>query len=838
MKTRKHSLLTLTLSLTSLLLAVDPVQANPLQAGESAYRQGNFAEAVERWQEAVEDYQKEGNLLQQAKALSNLALAYEQVGELDLANRMIGTSLEVLDNLAPNADRAAVLGQILNTRGHLEMLQGNTASANKTFQSAIAAYNRAGEENKKLRAQLNQVQVLKEQGRYYEAGQILAEVNQTLQSQPDSLLKAQALSEFGNLLQLVGNLDRGQELLEQSLAVSQTLNTPSAISTTLMALGNIAYSRYEQAGSNQALEEGLRFYEQAAATTLDPIIALQAQVNAFELAQQGNDLQKARSLSAQIQQNLQSLAPSRPLLYAQIRFARLLPRDQISQKTALLKDAAQTAEIIGDQRAHSYALGEQGRLLEQRHQIRSALSLTQQALFLSQALAAPDLSYQWQWQLGRLLERQGDLDSAIAAYAEAVNHLQSLRSDLIAVNKDARFSFREKVEPVYREYVSLLLKSANQSPKTKQDKLKQARDAMESLRLAELVNFLRIDCEVTEAVEIDQVDQNAAVIYPILLPDRLEIIVSIAEQPLKHYTISVSGEEVESTARSFQNQLVNAPKRFQTYLTPAQQLYDWLIRPLKTDLVANEVENLVFVLDGTLRNIPMSALYDGEEYLLENYAIALSPSLRLASPQALPRQSLQALIGGLSESRQGFSSLPAVREEVESIENKVPSTVLLNDRFQENTLELTLEEKGFPVVHLATHGQFSSNLEDTFILTWDDRITINEFPQLLQSGEASRNTPIELLILSACETVKGDDRAALGLAGVAIRAGARSTLGTLWKVSDQGTSQLMRELYQQLEQKSTTKAEALRQSQLSLLNNEKFSHPYYWSAFVLLGNWL
>lgn len=835
MKPQKHSLISLTLSLASLFAGVTVTEASPLQDGAAAYRRGDLTTAIELWQESVQRHQE--NPLEQAKALSNLALAYQQVGEFALAKKSIADSLELLETLPPSLNRAAVFGQALNTRGHLEMLQGETELANRTFQSAIAAYDRAGEEMKRLRAQLNQVQVLIELGQYYQARKILVTVNQSLQSQPDSLLKAKALAQFGELLQLVGDLDRAQSLLEESLAVAETLNASDQMSITLMALGNVARSRYER-GDEEALAEGLKFYQQAAETTISPTVALQARVNAFELALAGD---RARtSLSEQIQQDLSSLPLSRPLLYAQIRFATLLPANQTAQAIALLNDAAQKAEILRDRRSQSYALGEWGALLEQQGQSEAALTLTQQALLLAQALEAPDIAYQWQWQLGRLLNRQGDLEGAIGAYGQAVKSLQSLRSDLIVVNKDARFSFREQVEPVYREYVGLLLKSAQENPNTQQERLIQARDAMESLRLSELVNYLRIDCEVSQLAQIDRVDPQAAVIYPILLPDRLEIIVSISGKPLENYTIPVPRETVEKTARSFQKNLFLPgvfPRR-QAFLPDAQQLYNWLMQPIAEDLAANDVETLVFVLDGALRNVPMSALHDGESYLVESYAIALSPSLRLVNPQPLARRPLQAILAGLSEARQGFSELPAVKKEVQTIEGQIPSTTLLNDRFQEDILEKALQEQAFPVVHLATHGQFSSNAEETFILTWDDRITIEEFPKLLQQNNQTQDQPIELLILSACETVKGDDRAALGLAGVAIRAGARSTMGTLWQVSDVGTAQLMSKFYQQLQQTEITKAEALRQSQLTLLASSDFNHPYYWSSFVLLGNWL
>ncbi len=141
-------------------------------------------------------------------------------------------------------------------------------------------------------------------------------------------------------------------------------------------------------------------------------------------------------------------------------------------------------------------------------------------------------------------------------------------------------------------------------------------------------------------------------------------------------------------------------------------------------------------------------------------------------------------------------------------------------------------------MHLATHGQFSSNSEDTFILTWDNKVNVKELDELFTVKNISESTPVELLVLSACQTAKGDNRAILGLAGVAVRSGARSTLGTLWAVKDESTAKFMVEFYKQLRTPGISKAEALRNTQVSFLQDGNFQHPFYWSAFVLIGNWV
>ncbi|NER50695.1 MAG: CHAT domain-containing protein, partial [Symploca sp. SIO1A3] len=144
----------------------------------------------------------------------------------------------------------------------------------------------------------------------------------------------------------------------------------------------------------------------------------------------------------------------------------------------------------------------------------------------------------------------------------------------------------------------------------------------------------------------------------------------------------------------------------------------------------------------------------------------------------------------------------------------------------------------FPIVHLATHGQFSSDPEKTLIYAWQEKIRVKELDNILRSRGKTIRGPIELLVLSACETAQGDERATLGLAGVALRARARSTVASLWKVSDSSTARFMKDFYQELNKKNTTKAEALREVQIKFLQDSYDQHPYYWAAFILSGKWL
>ncbi|PSM45595.1 hypothetical protein C7Y66_29495, partial [Chroococcidiopsis sp. CCALA 051] len=510
----------------------------------------------------------------------------------------------------------------------------------------------------------------------------------------------------------------------------------------------------------------------------------------------------------------------------------------------LLATAVHQSRSLGDKRAEAYAVGSLGSLYEQNRQWQNAQEVTEQALILSQAVNAPDITYRWQWQLARLLRTQGDTPGAIATYREAVKTLKALRNDLVAVNPEIQFNFRDEVEPVYRELVALLL-SGQKSGETPQQNLAQARETIEALQLAELDNFFREACIEAQPVAIDNVvdrdNPTAAVIYPIILPDRLEVILKIPQQPLRHYTIHQPQTQVEQTVERLQRSLTE-PDRTKDVRTLSQQIYSWLIQPIASELQQSGVKTLVFVPDGALRNIPMSALFDGKQYLVEKYAIAVSPGLQLINPQPISPTNLKALTAGLSvpPANSPFPPLPAVRLEFNLIQQAgVAIAELLDRAFTSKSLETKIDSTSFNVVHLATHGQFSSQAENTFILAADGPINVRKFDDLLRSRNRRRPNAIELLVLSACETAIGDRRAALGLAGIAVRAGARSTLASLWQIDDEATAIFIGEFYKQLTKTKLTRAEALRQAQLNLMKNyPNYRRPGYWAAYVLVGNWL
>ena len=811
-----------------------------VEAGKKYYQVGKFAQAIAKWQQALQIFSSTGDILNQSAVLSNLALAYQKLGRIDQASGAIEDSLKLLNNLKTSQAKS-LQADALNIQGSLLLSQGKTQKALTVWVNASENYDKVGDNAGYIRSLLNQSQALRALGLYPRAKATLEQVNQSLEKEPPSLLKAATLLNFGDTLRLMGDLQKSQEVLKQSLAMAEKLDSQRDIASALLSLGNNARDR-------EFPKQALKFYQRAIVLSTSEINKLQVQLNQLSLLVDMQKWQQAYKLMAQIKPQLENLPPSRKAVYIKINFVQSLVKikDEVvvnDYSARLLSLAILQAQTIGDSRAESYALGYLGELYEKTQQLSEAQKLTEKALVLAQSSNASDIAYRWQWQLGRLFKKQNQIDKAVSSYSEAVNTLSSIRNDLAASNVDIQFSFRETVEPVYRELVGLLLqptvnsKSIKQTAKVTQSNLKKAREVIESLQLAELDNYFREACLTNSPTEIDKIDPQAAVIYPIILPDRLEVVLSLPNQTLRHYTSNIPQSQLETIVQKMRRSLRRTSLKKER-VAIAKKMYNLLIKPAEVELQSNGVKTLAFVLDGSMKNLPMAALYDGQQYLIEKYNLALTPGLQLFATQPLENKNLKVLLGGLSESRQGFMPLPGVETEINQIKSEISSQILLNQTFTTKALEKRIGNKPFPVVHLATHGQFSSSAKNTFVLTWDNRIGVKQLGELLQKRETYSKNPIELLVLSACQTAQGDKRAALGLAGVAVRSGARSTLASLWAVDDQSTSAFMVEFYKQLATNNISKAEALRKAQISLIKERGFKHPFYWAAFVLVGNWL
>jgi CHAT domain-containing protein len=821
------------------------------QQGKNLYTKGKWQDAIAVWQEAVRIYNRQKDFIGQGRVLSNLAIAYQQLGDWQKAQQSINTSLKLLEShtQSTTVEKQRLLAQVLNNQGILKLEQGKVEDAIAVWQQAIEVYQQLDYQEGIIRAQVNQASAFKALGLYRRAAKTLTQVCQTLTEQPPSLIKAVSFRNYGDILRLVGDVTQAEKVLTENLTIASQLNSSENEAKALFSLGNIFWVNSDRIKALEYYHQGLLTC-QSSSLCANGNLPIQINLAQFNLLLDTEYWQRTQELIPEIQASLATLPLNQTNIDKQISFAHSLiklrqkskqeriPLTQIPSWqaiTQLLEDAVQKAQSLDSLRAESYGIGLLGQVAELQQQWSNAENLTKKALVIAQMINAPEINYLWQWQLGRIFQAQKNRQEAIDYYAQAVNSLKSLSQDLVAIDPDVQYSFRESVEPVYRGLVSLLLEP-QPNQKLTQANLVQARDTIELLQLAELHNFFREACLDAQPVNIDRVDRKSAVIYPIILRDRLEVIVSLPQQPLFHYSTKIRQQDLEEIIEKMRQTIVIRSRR--EFYAPARKLYNWLIRPALAEFAKHGIQTIVFIPDGTLRNIPMSALFDGKHYLIEQYNVALTPGLQLLAPRPLEQVNLKTIAAGLTQERQGFNALEYVNLELKEIQARIQTVVLLDEDFTQTTLQQEIKFSNFPVVHIATHGQFSSTLDETFLLAWDTRIDINQLDRILQTRTPSQQDAIELLVLSACETATGDKWAALGLAGMAVRAGARSTLATLWSVNDRVTAELMAQFYQELVKKNMTKAEAIRQAQLTLINNPAYKHPFYWSPYILVGNWL
>jgi CHAT domain-containing protein len=846
--------------------------ANPsqlVQQGVESYQTGDYQAAIEPWKDALKLYQTTNNRTNAAIVRENLARTYQKIGHMEQA---ISYWEQAIADYQELADWQQV------GRMKTELAQ---------------AYSRFGQARKAIALLCNPPDSSQETS-CTEGSAV-----QIAQAHHDQEGEMAAQGSLGEAYRLRGDYDKAIAHLNASLEIAQGLNHPASHASTLNNLGNIYMAqaqlteRYansaKQRGANTRAEEfrqdAIDDYQQAQShfqeslqlAQNDPFAQMRVLRNLMQLYSRPqastlpNVTNDAATTLKQAQNLLEQLPDSQEKVYAAIDLAKLEqptpPVDATSQQApcgkrllagraeALLNRAVSIARHLRDFRSESFALGELGHLYECRQDYQNALEFTQKAQWVAdQNQAAKDSLYLWEWQTGRIFTTQGNETEAIEAYERAIATLNDIRNELLIAEQDLQFDFRDAINPLHREFAQLRLERAELLPKDSEDYEKELNSALEtidSLKLAELQNYFGDDCVLTliSQERVDElVGENTAVFSSIILRDRTAILVSLpnGEKRLKWIEVDSQTlrEEINKFRRGLERRrdLIYNPK-------PAQALYDKIIAPFADDLKSAQIETLVFIQDGILRSIPMAALHDGEHFLVENYAIATTPSLNLTNPQALNRQNLRVLALGLTQesevNEQIFSALTYVETELKEVETQFPgSKTLLNENFTRERLEEELGQTVYPILHIATHGQFSAIREDTFLVTGNnDKLTLNELEATISQVSRQPNSS-ELLALTACQTAVGDDRAALGLAGIAVRAGVSSALASLWSVNDASTAQLVTEFYANLRRPGVSKAEALRAAQRKLIEakdtevNDQYDHPAYWAPFILIGNWL
>ena len=689
--------------------------------------------------------------------------------------------------------------------------------------------------------------------------------------------KARAAAALGQAYLQLNRLPEADALLQQAEA---GLRQPRERAAALLAHGNLHLARQQPEQAQAAWAQAL------AAAPGDAELALAVELNQLRLPGAAQRLARLQAAGAQIDA-LPAGAERARLSINLASQAKALGEAGVTLAAKHFDQARVAAATAGLHGLAAEAYDGLGELYEAQQRTDDALRLTERGLWHAQQVAARERLVPLEWRAARLALQQGRRDQALAAYRRAVEHIEAVRADIPVQYLDGRSSFRDTLEPVYLGLTDLLLQQAANAPVGERPPLlRQARDTVELIKQTELEDYLRDRCSLGGARRAAAYVPPAgtAIYYPIILPDRLELLVETAAG-IERTAVDVGGEALRRMALNF----VAALRNGTGYRSQSEQLYRWLLQPVQAALDAQGIRTVVAVPDGVLRLVPLAALHDGRDFAIRRWALATAPGLTLTAATARSGQPVQALLAGLSEPGPVLDKLPAqvisamlepgsdpslpraggaprtapgpanaavrdalrdalalpgVKREVEDLGRLLGSPPLLDQGFTLAALQQQLARQDHEIVHIASHGVFGDSADTTFIMTYDELITLDGLQRLLAGpGPAARprSRPIELITLSACQTAEGDDRAPLGMTGTALKARARSALGTLWPVADTAAQQLMASFYRRLAaaraQGQGSKIDALRAAQIELLDSPNLRHPFYWAPFILVGDW-
>ncbi|MCW5313205.1 CHAT domain-containing protein [Nostoc sp. KVJ3] len=865
-----------------------------VEQGVKDYNAGNFQNAVKHWQDALNQYKN--NPAATAVVNENLARAYQQIGENKAAIASLSAAI---------SDYGAVanIQQVGRMKSELAQVYSNLGQPRK----AIALLcGKMADKNQKIECTPES------------ATQIATKYN-------DKRGQVAALGILGEAYRLIGYYDQAIKSLE----IAQQLY-PAYDFLVLNSLGNAYKSRAQlrelQADSankagiyskeNEFTQKSIEDYNQAhqyfqkstklASDQKESLAEMRGLLNLIQLGSQTNkskiinheEFNKTVNDALKI---LEILPDSATKVYGAIDLAYLqsdakgtstftyCPTNLIlpnADVLSLLQKSVLVSQNLQDNRLLSYSNGALGHFWECSPDNEKALKYTQAAIIAADnKLSAKDSLYLWEWQAGRILDRQeGKKEEAIASYQRAFDTLEDIRSDILTAERDVQFDFRDVVRPLYRRLAQSRLDLLEVGAKSTTGYVyadeRQAKElsavvkTIDALKLAELQNYFGNDC-ILSALNPKQVGEllkdnsvafkNTGFLSSIILDGKTGMLLQLPNQPTKFRWIEdsnqrgerkiISSDTLQKKIAEFRTGLIKGKEEFSYDPTTAAQLYDWIIRPFADDIKPEKVKTLVFIQDGFLRSVPMAALYDRKQqkYLVETYAIATTPSLRLTTSKARDRRTEKALILGLTQKAtidgKTFDALFAVPDEVNAIKSIFPNHTDLMDRdFSPESFQKTLDKTTYPIVHIASHAQFGIIPEDTFIVTGkNQKLTISQLENSLRNLN-SKSDSVELLTLTACETAVGDDRSTLGLAGVALQVGVKSAIASLWSVTDESTSELVKTFYTNYRNAGMSIAEALQTAQIRMINakklppsegiNPSYDNPAYWAPMIAIGNWL
>ncbi len=455
------------------------------------------------------------------------------------------------------------------------------------------------------------------------------------------------------------------------------------------------------------------------------------------------------------------------------------------------------------------------------------------------------VSLEYSSERALILARDGRYDEAFVELEQATDYVQRARA-LVGRQLDVerRTALHQIMTATLNERAELMLSRHGDDPQA----LHEARRVLELAKLIDLEDFFSDPCLRLDAGEVSSLDDlapDAAVLYPVVFDDHVEVILATRTDKTHPADVNIrrfrAARDLNAGAlRLLAGRLETdlAQDNIDDYTPAAQQLYDQLLGAGGEDafLKTHGIHTLVFAPNPALRGVPLAALVNpktGQYVIQEGYSVATALGLSLVDPQPLVRNDLRLLRVGVPTGYETYPNLINVPKEMDQIAQSAASPAWVSDPTPAR-FSAAIDAVHPDILHVAAHGEFNRLADSSFVLLYQARLPIRDFAGTIRDVAGRRG--IDLLVLSACYSAKGDDEALLGMAGIAYKAGARSVVGSLWEVKDNAAPDVFGVFYKALIVDKASKAEALRQAQLKLIGDGQ--SPKVWAPFIVLGNWM
>jgi CHAT domain-containing protein/Tfp pilus assembly protein PilF len=844
------------------------------EAAEKLFTEGmqqaekkDYQAALIAYQKALAIYREIGDRENEGDVLRFMGEAYFYQDNYPQALEFYRQALEVHQKV-PNYKRG--IGNDLNNLGMIYQAQSKYGEALKFYQQSLDIRRETSDREGEGQSLNNFGVIYLAQGRYPDALKVYEEARQIFTNLGKKKEEAIALDNIGVVLTELGQYGRAREnYYDRALKIRKAIDDRSGVGTSLQ---NIGFSYTQQA------------------MTLPKATLDLAKTRRQNYA-------KARKLYNQalvIFQNIRD-REGEALTLNNLGFVQT----HLGEHPQALKSLEQALAIfkeLGDRDNEGDTLDTIGTVYKNQYQYEQALKAYQQALTIQRDREIGNRPSERVTlsNIGDLFRQRGEIELAIAFYKRSVNITEATRRDLKKLSIEEQGVYKQVVADTYRALADLLLqqnrvmealevldllkvqdlqdylKNVKGNDKTaKGIELRLQEKKLENIKLTELLSNPEAKKSIEELRQIaadqnrdkllpsylelkgrvQKLGHNSALFYPLILDNRLELVLFIPNSPPFHCPVKFDNIKTDFVKKitNFREELSNKKMRPSAYpflLADAQELYKFLIEPIEDKLRQAKIQTIIYAPDGELRHIPIAALYDGKQWLTQRFRINYITAIGLTDPKSRSQSQPLIMAGAytqgdiklkVNDTEISMEEIPSAKKEVEGIAKKFTGTPppLIDKNFNHKAINPE-NMKSYDIVHLATHGKFvSGQPEDSFILLADkQRITLREI-------ENWKLPHLDLMVLSACETALGDGIEIIGFGYQLQVAKAKAAIATLWEISDKSTSKLMDAFYTELQKDpGIPKAEALQRAQIRLINNKDLYHPHLWAPFILIGNGL